>query len=184
MRSFILIAATLFSCSVMANEAPPSFDPASVPERLRVLEGRTAFIKIPPQEDAPLYAVQGAVLRGNVPAQVVTPGNTTSIPVELAFREQQFDRFVQGYISEAVMIAFMDKQGSEGVGFVLLENGAAVRIIAPRVNDGFATQVLPLTGHMSEAKCGGEIHVWVSSCFLRFGSAADQELLNRGKVCR
>jgi hypothetical protein len=183
MRLLILVAATLFSCSVMANEAPPGFDPASVPERLRVLEGRTAFIKIPSQDDAPLFAVQGAMLRGNVPAQVVTPENTTSIPLELALREREFDRFAQGHISEADVVAFMDKQSS-ATSFVMLEDGAAVRIIAPRVNDGFATQVLPLTGHMSEAKLGGEVHVWVSSCFLRFGSAADQELLNRGKVCR
>ncbi len=72
MRSLILVAATLFSFVVMANEAPPpGFDPASVPERLRLLEGRTAFIKIPSQHDAPLFAAQGANLRGNVPAQVV-----------------------------------------------------------------------------------------------------------------
>src|SRR5271156_931468 len=50
----MLIAATLFSCSVTANEAPPGFDPASVPESLRLLEGRTAFIKIPSPGDAPL----------------------------------------------------------------------------------------------------------------------------------
>jgi hypothetical protein len=123
------------------------------------------------------------MLRGNVPAQVVTPGNTTSIPFELAFRGREFDRFVQGYISEADLVAFMEKQSST-TGFVLLEDGAAVRIIAPRVNDGFATQVLPLTGDKSEAKLGGEIHLWVSSCFLRLASAVDQELLNRGKVCR
>jgi len=183
MRLLMLIATTLFSCSVIAGEAPPGFDPASVPESLRVLEGRTAFIKIPHQEEAPLYAAQGAVLMGNVPAQVVTPENTTSIPLELALRGREFDRFVQGYISETDLVAFMDKQSS-ATGFVMLEDGAAVRIIAPRVNDGFATQVLPLTGHMSEAKFGGEVHVWVSSCFLRFTSAADQELLNRGKVCR
>jgi hypothetical protein len=77
----------------------------------------------------------------------------------------------------------MNKQSST-TSFVMLEDGAAVRIIAPRVNDGFATQVLPLTGHMSETNLGGEVHVWVNSCFLRFTSAADQELLNRGKVCR
>jgi hypothetical protein len=183
MRSLLLVAATVLSCSVMANEAPPGFDPASVPERLRVLEGRTAYIKIPPQDEAPLYAAQGAVLMGNVPAQVVTPANTTSIPIELALREREFDRFVQGYVSEADLVAFMDKQSSS-TSFVMLEDGAAVRIISPRVNDGFATQVLPLTGHVSEAKFGGEIHLWVSSCFLRFTSAADQELLNRGKVCR
>jgi hypothetical protein len=58
----LLVAATVLSYSVMANEAPPGFDPASVPERLRVLEGRTAYIKIPPQDEAPLYAAQGAVL--------------------------------------------------------------------------------------------------------------------------
>lgn len=183
MRLLILVATTLISCSVIANEAPPGFDQASVPERLRVLEGRTAFIKIPSQDDAPLLAAQGAALMGNVPAQVVTPENTTSIPLELALRGREFDRFVQGYISETDLVAFMDKQSS-ATGFVMLEDGAAVRIIAPRVNDGFATQVLPLTGHMSEAKFGGEVHVWVSSCFLRFTSAADQELLNRGKVCR
>jgi hypothetical protein len=183
MRSLILVGATLFSCSVMANEALPVFDPASVPESLRALEGRTAFIKIPSQDDAPLYAAQGAVLRGNVPAQVVTPENTTSIPVELALRELNFDRFVQGHISEADLVAFINKQSST-TSFVMLEDGAAVRIIAPAVSDGFATQVLPLTGHISEAKFGGKVHVWVSSCFLRFASAADQELLNRGKVCR
>jgi len=184
MRSLILVAATLFSFVVMANEAPPpGFDPASVPERLRLLEGRTAFIKIPSQHDAPLFAAQGAMLKGNVPAQVVTPENTTSIPLELALREREFDRFAQGHISEADVVAFMDKQSS-ATNFVMLEDGAAVRIIAPRVNNGFATQVLPLTGRMSEAKLGGELHVWVSTCFLRFTSAADQELLNRGKVCR
>ena len=184
MRSLILVAATLFSCSVTANEAkPPSFDPASVPERLRVLQGRTAFIKIPSQDNAPLHAAQGAVLRGNVPAQVVTPENTRSIPSELAFREREFDRFVQGHISETDLASFINSQSST-TSFVLLEDGAAVRIIAPGVNDGFATQVLPLTGHMSEAKFGGKVHVWVSSCFLRFASAPDQELLNRGKVCR
>jgi hypothetical protein len=108
-----------------------------------------------------------------------------SIPFELALREQQFDRLVQGYISETDLIAYIDKQLSKGTGFVLLEDGAAVRIIAPRVDDGFATQVLPLTGHMSVTKLGGEIHLWVASCFLRFGSVADQELLNRGKAaCR
>jgi hypothetical protein len=180
MRLLMLIAATLLSCSVMANEAPPGFNQASVPERLRVLEGRIAYIKIPSQDDAPLYAAQGAMLRGNVPAQVVTPGNTISIPVELALREREYDRFVQGYISEADVVAFINKQSN----FVMLKDGAAVRIIAPRVDDGFATQVLPLTGEFSEAKLGGEIHVWVSSCFLRFTSAPDQELLNRGKVCR
>jgi hypothetical protein len=95
MRSLILVAAMLLNCSVMANEAPPDFDPASVPERLRVLEGRTAFIKIPSEDNAPLHAAQGAVLRGNVPAQVVTPENTKSIPLELAFRGREFDRFVQ-----------------------------------------------------------------------------------------
>jgi hypothetical protein len=185
MRSLMLVVATLLSCSVKASEAPPGFDPASVPEHLRVLEGRTAFIKIPSQDDAPLSAAQGAVLSGNVPAQVVTPANTTWIPLELALRGREFDRFVQGYISEADLIAFMDKQGREGTGFVLLEDGAAVRIIAPRVGDGFATQVLPLTGHMSATKLGNEVHVWVDSCFLRFGSAADQELLSRDKAaCR
>jgi hypothetical protein len=157
------------------------FDPASVPERLRVLEGRTAYIKIPPQDEAPLYAAQGAMLRGNVPAQVVTQANTGSIPIELMRREREFDRFVLGHISEDELVAFIDEQSST-TDFVLLEDGAAVRIIAPRVDDGFATQVLPLTGHMSEAE--GGVHLWVSSCFLRFGSAVDQELLNRGTVCR
>src|ERR1700737_2232985 len=104
MRLLILVAATLFSWVVMANEAPPGFDSASVPERLRVLEGRTAFIKIPSQDDAPLNAAQGAMLRGNVTAQIVTPGNTTSIPLELALREREFDRFAQGNISEAIWL--------------------------------------------------------------------------------
>jgi hypothetical protein len=94
MRSLMLVVATMFSCSAMAIEAPPGFDPASVPEHLRVLEGHTAFIKIPPQDAAPLSAAQGAMLRGNVPAQVVTPGNTTSIPFDLAFRGRELDRFV------------------------------------------------------------------------------------------
>src|ERR1700739_1421437 len=185
MRSLMLVVAMLFSCSAMAIEAPPGFDPASVPEHLRVLEGRTAFIKIPSQDDAPLSAAQGAVLRSKLPAQVVTRGNTAWIPIDLALRGREFDKFLQGYISETELIAYMDKQSSEETGFVLLEDGAAVRVIAPRVEDGFATQVLPLTGHMSVTKLGGEIHVWVDSCFLRFGSAADQELLSRGKAaCR
>jgi hypothetical protein len=72
----------------------------------------------------------------------------------------------------------------KGLGFVMLEDGAAVRIIAPHVDDGFATQVSPLTGHWSGAKFEGEVHLWVNSCFLRFTSVADQELLNRGKDCR
>jgi hypothetical protein len=143
MRSLILVAATLFSCSVTANEAkPPSFDPASVPERLRVLQGRTAFIKIPSQENAPLHAAQGAVLRGNVPAEVVTPENTRSIPSELAFREREFDRFVQGHISETDLASFINSQSST-TSFVLLEDGAAVRIIAPGVNDGRAMTPSP-----------------------------------------
>jgi hypothetical protein len=162
---------------------PPGFNPASVPERLRVLEGRIAFIKIPSEDKAPLYAAQGAVLRGNIPAELVTPENTGSIPIELAHRELQLDRFVQGYISDADLAAFIEKQPSTG-GFVLLQEGTAVRIIAPRVGDGFATQVLPLTGRKSEAQWGGEIHLWVSSCFLKFTSAADQELFDRGKTCR
>jgi hypothetical protein len=186
MRSLILIVATLFNWVVMAHEVPPDFNPASVPERLRVLEGRIAFIKIPSQDDAPLASAQGAIFRGNIQAQIVTAGNTTSIPFELAFREGEFDRFAQGSISEADLIAFMDKQDkqSSAPNFVMLEDGAAVRIIAPRVNDGLATQVLPLTGRMSEAKLGGEVHLWVDSCFLKFENATDQELLNRGKVCR
>jgi len=166
-----------------ATDPPPAFEPTSVPEHLRVLEGRVAYIKIPSQDEAPLLATQGAVLRGNAPAQLVT-GNTGFAPVELALREHEFDRFMQGDISEADLVAFMDKQFSTGTSFLMLEEGAAVRIIAPRVDDGFATQVSPLTGHLSEAKLGGEIHVLVSSCFLRFTSAADQELFNRGKTCR
>ena len=166
-----------------ATDPPPAFEPTSVPEHLRVLEGRVAYIKIPSQDEAPLLATQGAVLRGNAPAHLVT-GNTGFAPVELALREHEFDRFMQGDISEADLVAFMDKQFSTGTSFLMLEEGAAVRIIAPRVDDGFATQVSPLTGHLSEAKLGGEIHVLVSSCFLRFTSAADQELFNRGKTCR
>jgi len=166
-----------------ATDPPPAFEPTSVPEHLRVLEGRVAYIKIPSQDEAPLLATQGAVLRGNAPAQLVT-GNTGFAPVELALREHEFDRFMQGDISEADLVAFMDKQFSTGTSFLMLEEGAAVRIIAPRVDDGFATLVSPLTGHLSEAKLGGEIHVLVSSCFLRFTSAADQELFNRGKTCR
>ena len=166
-----------------ATDPPPAFEPTSVPEHLRVLEGRVAYIKIPSQDEAPLLATQGAVLRGNAPAQLVT-GNRGFAPVELALREHEFDRFMQGDISEADLVAFMDKQFSTGTSFLMLEEGAAVRIIAPRVDDGFATQVSPLTGHLSEAKLGGEIHVLVSSCFLRFTSAADQELFNRGKTCR
>jgi hypothetical protein len=111
----------------MANEAPPGFEPASVPERLRVLEGRTAYIKIPPLDEAPLYAAQGAVLMGNVPAQVVTPANTTSIPIELALREREFDRFVQGYVSEADLVAFMDKQSSAAIRTSTIGCAASVR---------------------------------------------------------
>ena len=176
-----LVAAGSTVCR--ATDPPPAFEPTSVPEHLRVLEGRVAYIKIPSQDEAPLLATQGAVLRGNAPAQLVT-GNTGFAPVELALREHEFDRFMQGDISEADLVAFMDKQFSTGTSFLMLEEGAAVRIIAPRVDDGFATQVSPLTGHLSEAKLGGEIHVLVSSCFLRFTSAADQELFNRGKTCR
>ena len=176
-----LVAAGSTVCR--ATDPPPAFEPTSVPEHLRVLEGRVAYIKIPSQDEAPLLATQGAVLRGNAPAHLVT-GNTGFAPVELALREHEFDRFMQGDISEADLVAFMDKQFSTGTSFLMLEEGAAVRIIAPRVDDGFATQVSPLTGHLSEAKLGGEIHVLVSSCFLRFTSAADQELFNRGKTCR
>jgi hypothetical protein len=66
MRLLMSVAATFLSGSVMANEAPPSFDPSLVPERLRVLEGRIAFIKIPSEDEAPLYAVQGALLRATL----------------------------------------------------------------------------------------------------------------------
>jgi hypothetical protein len=77
-----------------ANEAPPppGFDPASVPEHLRVLEGRIAYIKIPSEDEAPQNAAEGAVLRNNVSAQVVTSENRTSIPFELMCREREFDR--------------------------------------------------------------------------------------------
>jgi hypothetical protein len=114
--------------------------------------------------------------------QIVTTANTTSIPFELALREREFDRFFLGYISEAELVAFIEKQSSALI--VMLKHGDAVRIIAPGVNDGFATQVLPLTGEFSESKPGGGVHVWVSLCFLTFTSAADQELLRRGKQCR
>jgi hypothetical protein len=76
----------------------------------------------------------------------------------------------------------MEKQSS--AAFVMLKDGIAVRIIAPRVDDGFATQVLPLTGDKSEAELGSEVHLWVNSCFLRFDSSGDQELSNRRKSCR
>jgi hypothetical protein len=182
MRLMALVTAMLFSVSAMAaDRTPPGFDAASVPEPLRVLEGRIAFIKIPLQEEAPLTAAEGAVLMGKIPAQIVTPENTTSIPVELALREAQFDRFVQGDISEADLTAFIEKQSS---AFMMLKDGIAVRIIAPRINDGFATQVLPLTGSKSEAELGSQIHLWVNSCYLRFDSSRDQELFNRGKSCR
>lgn len=181
MRLVLLVAVILFSGFAMAATAPPSFDPGSVPERLQALEGRIAYIKVPSQEEAPLDAAEGAVLKGSVPAEVVTPENAASIPIELAQREMQFDRFVQGYISEADMVAFMHKQAAS---FVMLKDGTAVRIIAPQVDDGFATQVLPLTGDISKAELGGEMHLWVNSCFLRFARAANQRLFHQGKTCR
>ena len=117
-----------------------------------------------------------------VPAQVVTRGNTASRFRSTLLLGGVSDKFLQGYISETELIAYMDKQSSEETGFVLPEDGAAVALSSLRGEEGFATQVLPLTGHMSVTKLGGEIHVWVDSCFLRFGSAADQELLSRGKA--
>jgi hypothetical protein len=184
MRLLALVTAMLFSVSAIAGDSTPhGFNAASVPEQLRVLEGRIAFIKIPPQEEAPLTAAEGAVLMGNAPAQIVTPENTMSVPVELALRDQQFDRFVQGYISEDNLTAFIEKQSST-TAFAMLKDGTAVRLIAPRVDDGFATQVLPLTGEWSKDKLGSEVHLWVNSCFLRFESSGDQELFNRGKSCR
>jgi hypothetical protein len=167
----------------------PSFDPNSVPSQIRWLEGKIAYVTIPGPE-APVLAARGAAMRGNAQVMIVTKKNTAEIPLPLAFREMQLDRVIQGSITEQEFLAFMHKQDDEQsllgpIMIGLLEDGTKVRIIAPSVNNGFASQVLPLTGHWAEPNGDGDVvHLWVNDCFLRLADSSDQAALwNRHATC-
>lgn len=125
-------------------------------------------------------------MRGHVQALVVTEANSRTIPLPLAAREALIDRVALGYISDQDAALAM-RQASDTDSdnfFVLLEGRTAVRIIAPRVNDGFASQVLPLTGKWASHNSEREIHLWIDSCFLKFTNRDDQTAFDGRHECR
>lgn len=203
MFAVVLLAASLETLSGLSTDAashqppqaaltgdliPPAFDPNSVPAELRSLEGRIAYVTIPGLE-SPLLAARGAIMRGNVQTEWVTKENVDIIPLPLAKLEQQMDSFAQGYTSEKQAIESIrqisDRTWMGGpTVFAMLKEGTEVRIIAPNVNGGFASQVLPVTGKWGAQTNGGrQVHLWINSCFLRLGDDDNQQSL-LGRRCR
>lgn len=160
----------------------PSFDPNSVPSQLRGLEGKIAFVTIPGPE-APVLAARGAAMRGNVQAMVVTKENTITIPFPLSRIEAELDNVISGEGSDQDGVATMKELADQPfyggpVNFVLVEDGTKVRIVAPDINNGGWTQVLPLTGHLAGANGDGNVvHLWINDCFLRFADRSEQAAL-------